>query len=427
MDEMSQICQTTGQRVAVAMYPEVMDDDMDIPSTQYNGQPTAVQRLSEPSQMLKHAVVNLINYQDDAILATRAIPEIIDLLNDESQSVAGQAAMMVYHLSKNDASRNVIANSSQLVSVLLHLLEYSPDIETRKFCAKALHNISRNPQGQIVIFKLGGIRVLVQALSSPIDSIVFSVISILHTLMLYIDGAKMNVCVNGGLHKMVSLLSKNDEKFLAVLTDCIHMLTYANPESKLIILAGGGPAELVRIMYSFTYEKVLFTTARLIKVLSVCPSNKPALVQAGAMQALSISLNHQSRRLVQECLWALRNLSDSATQEAHIEPLLQKLVMLLDEQDINSLVCSLGILSNLACFNQQNKQFLSEIGAVPTLLRTLENSKDQEDIAEPASRALRNLSNRSLEPEYGQTGVTQMHTGGQIDMQDMSYSPERWL
>ena len=37
-------------------------------------QPTAVQRLAEPSQMLKHAVVNLINYQDDADLATRAIP-----------------------------------------------------------------------------------------------------------------------------------------------------------------------------------------------------------------------------------------------------------------------------------------------------------------------------------------------------------------
>ena len=37
------------------------------------------------SQMLKHAVVNLINYQDDADLATRAIPELIKLLNDEDQ------------------------------------------------------------------------------------------------------------------------------------------------------------------------------------------------------------------------------------------------------------------------------------------------------------------------------------------------------
>ena len=35
--------------------------------------------------MLKHAVVNLINYQDDADLATRAIPELTKLLNDEDQ------------------------------------------------------------------------------------------------------------------------------------------------------------------------------------------------------------------------------------------------------------------------------------------------------------------------------------------------------
>jgi catenin beta 1 len=46
------------------MFPETLEEGIEIPSTQFDqGQPTAVQRLSEPSQMLKHAVVNLINYQ----------------------------------------------------------------------------------------------------------------------------------------------------------------------------------------------------------------------------------------------------------------------------------------------------------------------------------------------------------------------------
>jgi catenin beta 1 len=46
------------------MNPETLDEGVEIPSTQYDpSQPTAVQRLAEPSQMLKHAVVNLINYQ----------------------------------------------------------------------------------------------------------------------------------------------------------------------------------------------------------------------------------------------------------------------------------------------------------------------------------------------------------------------------
>jgi hypothetical protein len=45
--------------------------------------------------MLKHALVNLINCQNDADLATRAIPELMKLLNNEDQVVVSQVAMMV--------------------------------------------------------------------------------------------------------------------------------------------------------------------------------------------------------------------------------------------------------------------------------------------------------------------------------------------
>ena len=65
VDEMNQqLNQTRSQRVRAAMFPETLEEGIQIPSTQIHpDQPTAVQRLSEPSQMLKHAVVNLINYQ----------------------------------------------------------------------------------------------------------------------------------------------------------------------------------------------------------------------------------------------------------------------------------------------------------------------------------------------------------------------------
>lgn len=49
-------------------------------------------------------------------------------------------------------------------------------------------------------------------------------------------------------------------------------------------------------------------------VLSVCSSNKPAIVEAGGMQALAHHLGHPSQRLVLNCLWSLRNLSDAATK-----------------------------------------------------------------------------------------------------------------
>lgn len=60
----NQLSQTRSQRVRAAMFPETLEEGIEIPSTQFDqGQATAVQRLAEPSQMLKHAVVNLINYQ----------------------------------------------------------------------------------------------------------------------------------------------------------------------------------------------------------------------------------------------------------------------------------------------------------------------------------------------------------------------------
>ena len=101
-----QLNQTRSQRVRAAMFPETLEDGIEIPSTQLDPrEPTAVQRLSEPSQMLKHAVVNLINYQDDADLATRAIPELIKLLNDEDQVVVSQVILFIFCLSLVCTSR----------------------------------------------------------------------------------------------------------------------------------------------------------------------------------------------------------------------------------------------------------------------------------------------------------------------------------
>lgn len=79
----AQLAMTRAQRVRAAMYPETVEDRSLLITTQVEGQQTNVQRLAEPSQMLKSAIVHLINYQDDAELATRAIPELTKLLNDE--------------------------------------------------------------------------------------------------------------------------------------------------------------------------------------------------------------------------------------------------------------------------------------------------------------------------------------------------------
>ncbi len=77
---------TRAQRVRAAMFPETLVDGETVLTTQSNpDQPTNVQRLAEPSHLLKTAIVHLINYQDDAELATRAVPELTKLLADEDQ------------------------------------------------------------------------------------------------------------------------------------------------------------------------------------------------------------------------------------------------------------------------------------------------------------------------------------------------------
>lgn len=267
----NQLNQTRSQRVRAAMFPETLEEGIEIPSTQFDPQhQTAVQRLSEPSQMLKHAVVNLINYQDDADLATRAIPELIKLLNDEDQVVVSQAAMMVHQLSKKEASRHAIMNSPQMVAALVRAISNSNDLETTKGAVGTLHKLSHHRQGLLAIFKSGGIPALVKLLSSPVESVLFYAITTLHNLLLHQDGSKMAVRLAGGLQKMVALLQRNNVKFLAIVTDCLQILAYGNQESKLIILASQGPIELVRIMRSYDYEKLLWTTSRVLKVNDFC-------------------------------------------------------------------------------------------------------------------------------------------------------------
>lgn len=426
VDEMNQqLNQTRSQRVRAAMFPETLEEGVQIPSTQLDpGQPTAVQRLSEPSQMLKHAVVNLINYQDDADLATRAIPELTKLLNDEDQVVVSQAAMMVHQLSKKEASRHAIMNSPQMVAALVRAMTNTNDLETTRCAAGTLHNLSHHRQGLLTIFKSGGIPALVKLLSSPVESVLFYAITTLHNLLLHQEGSKMAVRLAGGLQKMVLLLQRNNLKFLAITTDCLQILAYGNQESKLIILASGGPGELVRIMRSYTYEKLLWTTSRVLKVLSVCASNKPAIVEAGGMQALAMHLGHQSQRLVQNCLWTLRNLSDAATKSSDIEGLLQMLVQLLASNDINIVTCAAGILSNLTCNNQRNKVTVCQVGGIEALVRTILQAGDREDITEPAVCALRHLTSRHGEAEMAQNAV-RLHYGLPV-LVKLLHPPSRW-
>ncbi|KAG1946745.1 junction plakoglobin [Pimephales promelas] len=347
-DVEAQYSLTRAQRVRAAMFPETLVEGETVLTTQNNpDQPTNVQRLAEPSQLLKTAIVHLINYQDDAELATRAVPELTKLLADDDQVVVNKAALIVNQLTRKEASRRVLMQSPQMVSAVVRAMQNTGDLETARCAASVLHSLSHQREGLLAIFKSGGIPALVRMLSSPMESVLFYAITTLHNLLLHQEGAKMAVRLADGLQRMVPLLKKSNPKFLAITTDCLQLLSYGNQESKLIILANGGPESLVFIMRNHNYEKLLWTTSRVLKVLSVCPSNKPAIVDSGGMQALGQHLTGSSQRLTQNCLWTLRNLSDAATKQATV-----------------------GLIRNLALC-PANQAPLRDSGTIPRLVNLL--------------------------------------------------------
>ena len=97
-------------------------------------------------------------------MATRAIPELAKLLNDEDHVVVSQAVMMVHQLSKKEASRHAIMNSPQMIAALIRAMNNTTDPETTRCTAGTLHNLSHHRQGLLAIFKSGGIPALVRLL-----------------------------------------------------------------------------------------------------------------------------------------------------------------------------------------------------------------------------------------------------------------------
>lgn len=67
------------------------------------------------------------------------------------------------------------------------------------------------------------------------------------------------------------------------------------------------------ILKSFVFEYMC--TPCLQKLASLCVFHTFFFFFSGGMQALGLHLTDPSQRLVQNCLWTLRNLSDAATKQ----------------------------------------------------------------------------------------------------------------
>jgi len=169
-----------------------------------------------------------------------------------------------------------------------------------------------------------------------------------------------------------------------------------------VVLACEGPKELIQVLQTSSYENLTWTVARVIKTLSVCQSNKKAIIECGGIQVLARHLDSGSKRLTEEVLWTLRNLSDSASRQDNLDSLIGKLMTILERTDVNFVICAVGCLSNLTCNNQHNKKLIHEGGGVETLLRALMRHYDRPPVSEPLLCTLRHINYKHADFEKTQ-------------------------
>jgi hypothetical protein len=99
--------------------------------------------------VLKSAIVHLINYQEDAEVTVKAIPEILKLLADDDKLVVTKALTLVDQLARKDASRFALTSSPPLVTALVQTMAATSDPEQQRLAASALNSMaSSNKQGK---------------------------------------------------------------------------------------------------------------------------------------------------------------------------------------------------------------------------------------------------------------------------------------
>eukprot|EP00095_Tigriopus_kingsejongensis_P003843 maker-scaffold20_size707684-snap-gene-3.14 protein:Tk03843 transcript:maker-scaffold20_size707684-snap-gene-3.14-mRNA-1 annotation:"hypothetical protein CAPTEDRAFT_157160" len=371
---------TRSQRVRLALFPDTLD-----PSAAENIPPvridpcvqSALETLAEPAQAIREAIKDLLEYTHDVDLALNFVPKIAELLSDNDPTVIRNALELIQDLSLSEAPCRAVMNSPQLVGEMIRVLgslgDSRNDERAKEAGSGTLLNLSRYENGRRLIFKTGGIAFLVKLLASPAKSVVFFATQALHNLLAFQPGTKMAIITEGGIQKMVPLLQLRDPKFLAVLMDCLQMISFQDSESKLAVNNCDGPTLLLGIIKKgYFNDKVMLATSRLLKVLSTCLYTKETLAENGGFFILVKRLsNTRDEKIFKNYLTILRNISDADANFYIDQSVINEILKLLQSEDPEIVDVSAGILGNLTSERPSKKMAVYECGGVEIILKTL--------------------------------------------------------
>lgn len=101
----------------------------------------------------------------------------------------------------------------------------------------------------------------------------------------------------------------------------------------------------------------------------------------------------EDEKIVLAILYSMRNLSDAATNLETLAPVVNYLLVRINDQiDEETVSCCSGILSNLTCNNTTNKQTICANNGIQILARCLTRFANIEDITEPTLCTLRHCT-----------------------------------
>ncbi|CAF0913193.1 unnamed protein product [Rotaria sordida] len=331
---------------------------------------------------------------------SQVIPDLLNLLMEEDSVIVREAIQLTYMLVKDGGEgRSEVIRNRDLIQTLLE--SFSKDVGDGKITcllASLFHAISQQQEGLRVILDCGGIPRLIQILDSP-DNTVNFVVTILHNFLIVLQEQSANeIDRYNGTQSFINLLHSSNDKLLTLVSDCLLKMSIYNLNSKLFIQNSKECVQCLLYIFDTTkYDKLLLTISKLFPIISSGNEIiKRIFLQLNALSIFEKQIRlTKSIRIRHNCLIALRNISDQATRMREVDSLIQQLAGILLTDDHQSILCSLGILSNLTADNKINKSLLVKLNGVQTLMQKLMmNADGNDDLIEAALCTLRHVTAR---------------------------------
>ncbi|KAF0991417.1 hypothetical protein HZS_1445 [Henneguya salminicola] len=337
---------------------------------------------------------------------SQLIQETIAGLNSKNINEITKFSIQIYKILKNANSLILASEAEKLASILVKCAwENNSNEPIFRACSAAIYYLASIKAYAHFLFKSNFFELFPMMLEYQTNALIFYLISTTHTIFLMIPDSRNFLSSTCNLGNFLSLLNNENDRLLAILIDSLT-LCFNSLDTNFMLYNTQFLTNIVNILKTKTYEKLVFNSCRLLKEISVHTPLKPVVVKSGTIQLLTKYLLHISRRIAVISLITIRNLSDVAAIQPNQEELIDILIRFVVNQlcaanqrnenkkiEEQLVASSLGILANITCNNQCNKELLVSRGFVVTLINVCNVLKGKE-IVEAAASTLRHITCR---------------------------------